>query len=310
MKAVVYRKYGGPEVLELTEVDEPKVGPDWVKIAVRATSVNPVDWKVASGGLDGALDTTFPVTPGWDVAGVVEEVGPAVTRLAPGDEVYGYVRKDAVHGGTYAEKVSAPIRTVTEKPKNLSFEEAAAVPLTGLTAYQSLVHHLRLQPGETVLIHAAAGGVGAFAVQIARSLGARVIGTASEENHDYLRELGAEPFTYGDDLPGRVRAYMPEGVDAVFDLIGGDTLAQTTALLSDSSFGRVVSIADPGVKEMGGHYVFVHPDVDDLDALTELIEAGKLCVDIAETFALKDTDRAWEDSMGGHTRGKIVITID
>lgn len=310
MKAVVYRKYGGPEVLELTEVDEPKVGPDWVRIAVRATSVNPVDWKVASGGMDSMLDTTFPATPGWDVAGVVEQVGPAVTRLAPGDEVYGYVRKDAVHGGTYAEKVSAPIRTVTSKPRNLSFEEAAAVPLTGLTAYQSLVHHLRLQPGETVLIHAASGGVGGFAVQIARAVGARVIGTASEENHDYLRELGAEPFAYGDGLVERVRDYMPEGVDAVFDLIGGETLGQTSALLSDSSFGRVVSIADPTVKDMGGHYVFVQPDVSDLDALTELIEAGKVKVEIADTYALIDTDTAWEAGMQGHTRGKIVLTID
>lgn len=113
MKAITYTSYGGPEVLELTEVAEPKIGPDWVKVDVRATSVNPVDWKVAKGGMDAMLDAFLPATPGWDVSGVVEEVGPAVTSLVPGDEVYGYVRKDAVHGGTYAEKVSAPIRTVT-----------------------------------------------------------------------------------------------------------------------------------------------------------------------------------------------------
>jgi NADPH:quinone reductase-like Zn-dependent oxidoreductase len=310
MKAITYKSYGGPEVLELTEVDEPKIGPDWVKIAARAASVNPVDWKLASGGMDGALDTYFPVTPGWDVAGIVEEVGPAVTTLVPGDEVYGYVRKDAVHGGTYAEKVSAPIRTVTRKPESLDFSQAAAVPLAGLTAYQTLVHHLRIEAGDTVLIHGASGGVGSFALQIARALKARVLGTASEANHDYLQGLDAIPFTYGDGLVERVREQFPEGVDAVLDLNGSD-LATSPDLLSDTSFGRIASVIDPGtVKEMGGHYTFVHPDVADLDALTQLIDSGQIDVEVAETFALADAAKAWELSQQGHTRGKIVITID
>ena len=310
MKAITYKSYGGPEVLELTEVDEPKIGPDWVKVAVKATSVNPVDWKVAKGGMDAMLDTFFPVTPGWDVAGVVEEVGPAVTSLVPGDEVYGYVRKDAVHGGTYAEKVSAPIRTVTRKPESLSFAEAAAVPLAGLTAYQTLVHHLRIQTGDTVLIHGASGGVGSFAVQIARALKARVLGTASEANHDYLRGLDAIPFTYGDGLGERVRTQFPEGVDAVLDLNGND-LAVSPDLLSDTSFGRIASVIDPGaVKELGGHYAFVHPDVSDLDALTELIDDGKIKVEIADTYPLADAAKAWKQSQSGHTRGKLVITVD
>lgn len=310
MKAVLYRSYGGAEVLELAEVDEPKIGPDWVKIAVRAASVNPVDWKLASGGMDGVLDVFFPVTPGWDVAGVVEEVGPSVTELAVGDEVFGYVRKDAVHGGTYAEKVSAPIRTVARKPSNLSFAEAAAVPLAGLTAYQSLVHRLQVGEGDTVLVHAAAGGVGSFAVQIAVAQGARVIGTASEDNHDYVRRLGAEPVAYGDGLVDRVRKIVPGGVDAIFDIMGGETLDLSGDLLADDAKGRVVSIADPKVKELGGGYVFVRPDAGDLDALAGLIEAGKLTVEIAESYPLKEADRAWEDSMSGHTRGKIVLTID
>lgn len=310
MKAMVYRSYGGPESLELAEVDEPKIGPDWVSVAVRAASVNPVDWKLAAGGMEQALDVVFPVIPGWDVAGVVAAVGPAVTTLAPGDEVYGYVRKDYVHGGTYAERVSAPIRTLARKPSTLSFAEAAAVPLAALTAYQVLVHHLRITPGEEVLIHAAAGGVGSYAVQIARALGARVIGTASPNNHDYLRKLGAEPFGYGADLAGRVRTRLPEGVDAVFDLVGGDTMAQSPELLSDSSFGRIASIADTAVKDLGGHYAFVHPDVADLDALTELIDGGKVAVEVAASYRLEHAARAWADSMGGHTRGKIVLTVD
>ena len=309
MKAITYPSYGDNSILLLTDVDEPKIGPDWVKVAVRATSVNPVDWKIASGGLDGALDTFFPVTPGWDVSGVVEQVGPAVTTLEVGDEVFGYVRKDAVHGGTCAEKMSAPIRTLARKPANLSFEEAAAIPLAGLTAYQALVHILEVGEGDVVVVHAASGGVGSFAVQIAKSLGARVLGTSSEKNHEYLRDLGAEPFTYGDGLVARIRAEVPEGVDAVLDLAGGDALAQSPDLLSAESAGRIASVIDPAVKDLGGHYVFVTPDVDDLDALVDLTVGGQLSVHIAETFALADTSKAWESSQTGHTRGKIVITV-
>ncbi|MEV7396696.1 NADP-dependent oxidoreductase [Aeromicrobium sp. NPDC092404] len=310
MKAITYTTYGDdPAILELTDVAEPKIGPDWVKVQVKATSVNPVDWKLATGGMDGMLDVYLPVTPGWDVAGVVEAVGPSVTTLEPGDEVFGYVRKDAVSGGTYAEKVSAPIRTVAKKPSNASFAEAAAIPLAGLTAFQCLVHALDVGKDDTVLIHGASGGVGSFAVQIAKSLGARVLGTASEANHDYLRELGAEPFTYGEGLVERVREAIPDGVTAVLDLNGGD-LEVSPDLLADSSKGRLVSIIDPVVKEMGGQYVFVSPDVDDLDELAAMFDDGTLKVEIAETYALADAAKAWGQSQSGHTRGKLVITID
>lgn len=309
MKAITYSSYGGAEVLELTDVDEPKIGPDWVKVAVKASSVNPVDWKIAAGGLDGALDVFFPVIPGWDVSGVVEAVGPAVTTLAPGDEVFGYLRKDAVHGGTLAEKVAAPIRTLAKKPQTASFEQAAAIPLAGLTAFQALVHVLDVGPDDVVLIHGASGGVGSFAVQIATSLGARVLGTASEGNHDYLRGLGAEPVEYGDGLVERVRAGVPDGVTAVLDLNGGD-LAVSPALLAEGSGSRLASIIDPVVNEMGGQYVFVRPDVDDLDELAELFDDGTLTVEMAATFPLAETQKAWELSQDGHTRGKIVITVE
>ncbi len=306
MKAIVYTEFGKP--LEVTELDEPKIGPDWVKVAVKAASVNPVDWKIASGGLDGALDTYFPVVPGWDVAGVVEAVGPSVTTLAVGDEVFGYVRKDAVQGGTYAEKVAAPIRTVARKPAGASFEQAAAIPLAGLTAFQALVHHLEIGAGDIVLVHGASGGVGGFAVQIARSLGARVLGTASEANHDYLRSIGAEPFTYGDGLVDRVRAAVPDGVTAVLDLNGSD-LGVSPQLLADGSAGRIASVVDASVKELGGHYVFVTPDADDLEELAGLFDDGSLTVEIAATFPLEETQKAWDLNQDGHTRGKIVITI-
>ncbi|WGW14145.1 NADP-dependent oxidoreductase [Saxibacter everestensis] len=307
MKAVTYHRYGNPDVLGVTDVDEPKLGPDSVKVAVRAASINPVDWKVMAGNLDGVIDVFFPVIPAWDVAGVVEQPGPAVTEFAIGDEVIGYVRKDYVQGGTLAEKVAAPVRTLARKPRNLSWEQAAALPLAGLTAYQVLVHALKVAEGDTVLIHAAAGGVGSLAVQIAATRGARVIGTASAANHEFLRSLGAEPVEYGADLVDNVRGKAPVGVDAIFDLIGGDTLSLTPRLLADG--GRVASIADPQVKQYGGNYVFVRPDASDLTALTELVEAGDLRIEVAESFPLSEAAAAYRKSMEGHTRGKIAITV-
>ncbi|MFE4606082.1 NADP-dependent oxidoreductase, partial [Kitasatospora indigofera] len=217
MKAIAIRQYGGPEVVEFTDLPDPRVGPDSVLVQVRAAGVNPVDWKVREGRLDGTFDVHFPLIPGWDVAGVVRSVGGAVTEFAPGDEVIGYVRKDSVEHGTYAELVAAPVRTLARKPAALDWAQAGGLPLAGLTAYQSLVKALRIKAGETVLVHAAAGGVGHLAVQIARALGARVIGTAGPRNHAYLRELGAEPVAYGDGLAERVRELAPGGVDAALD---------------------------------------------------------------------------------------------
>ncbi|CAM5504267.1 NADP-dependent oxidoreductase [Streptomyces hirsutus] len=205
MKAISYARYGGPEVLELTEMPEPRVGPDTVLVKVRAAAVNPVDWKCREGYLDQILAPVFPVVPGWDVSGVVVRPGAAVPEFAAGDEVIGYVREDFLSRGTFAEYVAAPVRALARKPRNLSFEEAAGLPLAGLTAYQVLHRALRVKRGETVLVHAAAGGVGSIAVQLAAHLGARVLGTASERNHDFVRSLGGEPVAYGDGLAERLR---------------------------------------------------------------------------------------------------------
>ncbi|MEE1784951.1 NADP-dependent oxidoreductase [Streptomyces sp. SP17BM10] len=307
MKAITYRGYGGPDVLEYGDVPEPKLGPDSVLVRVAAASVNPVDWKIQAGYLDSALDVVFPVIPGWDVAGVVEQVGVGVTEFAPGDEVMGYVREDLVRRGTFAEYVAAPVRTLARKPAGLDFAQAAGLPLAGLTGYQALTRALEVKPGETVLIHAAAGGVGSLAVQIAVALGARVIGTASERNHDYLRTLGAEPVAYGDGLADRVRALAPNGLDAVLDLIGGEALQISPALLSDG--GRLASVADGAVLALGGRYVFVRPDVADLSALADLAETGRLTVEVAATFPLEQAADAQRLNAAGHTRGKIVVTI-
>ncbi|WP_030547405.1 NADP-dependent oxidoreductase [Streptomyces albus] len=304
MKAVTINSYG--ETPKLTEAPEPKVGPDSVLIRVKAAGVNPVDWKVTAGYLDQVLQANFPLIPGWDVAGVVERVGPAITEFAPGDEVIGYNRQDVAQFGTYAELVAAPFRTLARKPASLSWQQAAGLPLAGLTAHQSL-RAAEAGKGDTVLVHAAAGGVGSFAVQIAVAQGARVIGTASERNHDYLRSLGAEPVTYGAGLAERVRKLAPEGVDVALDFVGGDAIAASLELAKSAA--RVVSVVDPSVAGSGGRYVFVRPDTADLTALGELADAGKLTVNVDRELPLEQVAEAFRLSQEGRTRGKIVLTV-
>ncbi|MFE5922433.1 NADP-dependent oxidoreductase [Streptomyces sp. NPDC056468] len=306
MKAITLQHYGQPEDLKLVEHPDPKVAPGEVLIRVKAAGVNPVDWKVGAGYLDPLMETHFPVIPGWDVSGVVEQVGLDVEEFAPGDEVYGYVRKDSVQLGTYAELVAANVRLVARKPASLSWEQAAGVPLAGLTAYQA-IKRVGVSAGETVLVHAAAGGVGMFGVQIAVALGARVIGTASERNHDFVRELGAEPVTYGDGLADRLRELAPEGVDAALDFVGGDAVDVSQQVLKRRD--RVVSIADPDVLAKGGHVLWVRPDPADLTALGELADAGRLSVHIDRVLPLAEAAEAWRISSAGRVRGKLVLSV-
>jgi NADPH:quinone reductase-like Zn-dependent oxidoreductase len=307
MKAAVYDEFGSADVLKVREVDDPPVGPDTVLVRTRATSVNPVDWKVREGYLKGSYPCHFPIITGWDLAGVVEAVGPAVvTGVRVGDEVWGYVRRDDIAFGTSAELVPAPERTVARKPASMSFEEAGAVPLAGLTAYQTLVEALDIQAGERVLIHGASGGVGQFAVQIAVARGVEVIGTASEPNHDFLRELGASEVI--DYHGGPISTQLSAPADAVLDLAGGEALDDAPNQVKDRS--RIASVIDAAkVLELGGRYVFVRPERDHLDALATLVEAGKLRVEIAEQFILDRIADAQRTSQEGHTRGKIVVTV-
>lgn len=304
MKAMTYARYGGTEVLELTQRPTPKVSPGAVLIRVKAAAVNPVDWKIMSGGLDGLMDVNFPVTPGWDVAGVVEAVGFDTPEFEIGDEVYSYGRRDTVQGGTFAELVALPAGIVAYKPAILSWEQAAALPLTGLTAQRTL-DALNLSAGQVLLIHNGSGSVGRTAIQLAALAGARVIATASPKNHARLRELGAEPVEYGTGLVERVRALAPDGVDAVADFAGG-VLEETLAVLKDG--GQQASIADWSVQSHGGRYIWVRPDVAELERLSVLVEGGLLSVDVAQTFPLEEAARAFEASMSGHGTGKIVLT--
>ncbi|MFB6891583.1 NADP-dependent oxidoreductase [Kitasatospora sp. NPDC056327] len=305
MRGMAYDSYGGAEVLREAELPLPKVAPGEVLVKVRCAAVNPVDWKIMAGGLDALMETVFPVVPGWDVSGTVERVGIDVPEFAVGDEVFAYARKDYVHGGTFAQYVSVPVRSLAAKPASLSWAQAAAVPLAGLTAHQLLT---RLGTGaqDTVLVHGAAGGVGSFAVQLARVLGARVIGTASPRNHDRLRALGCEPVAYGDGLAERVRALAPDGVSVVADCVGG-VLDTTLAVLADG--GRHASIADDAVLGAGGQWVWVRPSGEDLAALGRLADAGRLTVDIAATFPLAELAAAFGLSREGHVAGKIVIDV-
>jgi NADPH:quinone reductase-like Zn-dependent oxidoreductase len=307
MRAAVYDEFGGADRLEVRQVDDPPVGPDTVLVRARATSVNPVDWKVREGYLQAAYPHHLPIITGWDVAGVVEQVGPAVrTGVQVGDEVFGYVRRDDIAHGTTAELVPAPERTVTRKPASLSFEEAAALPLVGLTAWQALTEALEVTEGDRVLVHAGAGGVGHVAVQIAVALGAEVVATASPANHDFLRGLGATEVV--DYSNGPVSEQLSSPVDAVLDLVGGPALEDAPKQVRDSA--RIASIVDAQtVLAQGGRYVFVRPDRDGLDALARLADEGKLRVEVARVMPLDEIADAHRLSEEGHVRGKVVVTI-
>ena len=304
MRAMTYAQYGSPDVLELTEQPLPKAGPGMVLIRVTAAAVNPVDWKVMAGYLDTLLDIEFPAIPGWDVAGVVEAVGPDVSGIAVGDEVISNGRRDYVHGGSFAEFMALPARVLARKPASLSWEEAAGLPLAGLTAFQVL-RRLGVTAGETVLIHGGAGGVGSLGIQIAVAWGARVIATASPANHEFVRGLGAEPVSYGDGLTERIRDIAPDGVEVVADFVG-DVVDVTLAVLAAD--GRHASVADASVNENGGTWMWVTASGEDLQELADLVDARAITVPIAQTFPLEQAADAFRLSMLGHARGKIIVT--
>ncbi|NHW46766.1 NADP-dependent oxidoreductase [Paenarthrobacter sp. MSM-2-10-13] len=305
MKAITYQRYGSPEVLELTDQPMPKVGPGMVLVKVKATSVNPVDWKIMAGYLDSFMDLQFPAIPGWDVAGVVEAVGIDAPHFKPGDEVISYGRKDYVHGGSFAEYIALPERLLARKPQSLEWNESAGLPLAGLTALQVL-NRLGLTSGETVLIHGGSGGVGSLGIQIAVARGAKVIATASEKNHDFLRSLGAEAVAYGDGLAEKVKALRPEGVEVVADFVGGN-LDTTLEVLAGN--GRHASIADSEVEAHGGTWMWVNPVGAELQQLADLVDEHKIRVEVAQALPLAKAADAFRLNMEGHTRGKIVVTV-
>lgn len=305
MRAMTYSQYGSTDVLELTEQPVPKVGPGEVRIRVTRAAVNPVDWKLMGGGLDALMDSRFPVITGWDVAGVVESVGPDVPEFAEGDRVAAYARKQINQAGTFAEFVTVWADHVAKVPDGVSDDVAAALPLTGLTALRTL-ETLEVGDGDRLLIHAASGGVGYLAAQLALSLGASVVGTASPGNHDKLRDLGVTPVAYGPGLEKSLREIAPEGFDAVADFAGG-TLEVSRAVSRDAR--RIASIADPEFARSGGSWVWVRPDGTRLTQLLGKVADGSLEVAIDRTYELEDATAAFVRNQEGGGSGKIVIRV-
>ncbi|MEV8375256.1 NADP-dependent oxidoreductase [Kribbella sp. NPDC056861] len=301
MRAIVFEQFGGPEVLQVQQVDEPHAGPGQLRIAVKAAAVNPLDFKIRNGWFEAFMPTTFPAVPGSEVAGVVDEVGAGVTEFAVGDEVVGWAQ-----GGSYADYAIAGL--VVKKPADVSWEQAVALPIAGETAARVL-RELGVKEGETLLLHGAAGGVGSVAIQLAVALGVTVIGTASEANHDFVRSLGAIPILYGEGLVDRVKAVAPQGVDAVFDSAGQGALPDSIELRGGTD--RVITIADMGAADLGVTFSMESssPEVTTAGLIEQLQLAadGKLTLTVAKTFGLEDARTAQEISETGHIRGKLVL---
>lgn len=311
MRVITQLSTGGPEVLEVGEAEVPEPLPTEIRVRVAAAGVNPVDWKTRAGSGMARVLGAPPFTVGWDVAGVVDALGPGVTRFDVGDEVFGmpwFPRQAAA----YAEYVTAPSRHFALRPSGLSAVEAGALPLAGLTAWQCLVDIAAVQPGQRVLVHAAAGGVGHLAVQIAKARGAHVIGTASAGKHDLLRSLGADELV---DYREQRFEDVVAPVDVVYDLIGGEVAMRSLDVLhrdglliclpSAAAADAMAAAAERGLSATG---MLVEPDGDGLEALARLVDEGRLRVVLAETFPLERAADAHRVGEQGGTTGKLVLT--
>ena len=308
MKAVRIHEYGGPEVLRYEEAPRPVAGTGEILIRVHAAGVNPVDWKVRAGFAKDRLKYKMPFIPGWDLSCDVEAVGPGVSRLRVGDEVYS--RPDIARDGSYAEYIVVRESEVARKPQSIDHVQAAAVPLAALTAWQALFDGAKLSAGQTVLIHGAAGGVGSFAVQFAKMKGARVIGTASTKNHGYLRSLGADETI---DYNTTRFEDVVQNVDVVLDTITGETADRSYPVIKKG--GVYVSILMPPSQEKAAAHgvravhTFVQANEEQLSEIAKLVDSGKLKITIEKVFPLAEARAAQELNAQGHTRGKIVLRV-
>ncbi|WP_077326323.1 NADP-dependent oxidoreductase [Virgibacillus siamensis] len=308
MKAVIIEKYGGIDELKYTEIDEPNLKDNDVLIEIAATSVNPVDWKIREGYLKGMLDYNFPLTLGLDAAGTIKELGKKVTKFRVGDKVF--TRPDITRNGTYAEYVAVDENLVAKKPENLSFEEAASIPLVGLTSWQCLDDFADIKQGDKVLIHAGSGGVGSFAIQLAKSLGAWVATTCSTKNIEFVKSLGADKvIDYRIEDFTQVLADM----DIVFDTLGGDIQTQSYDVLKEE--GVLVSIAGQPDQELAqtkkvkAGYVFLEPDGEQLAKIGEMTEQGKIRANVGTVMKLEEIQEAHRLSETHHAKGKIVLRV-
>jgi NADPH:quinone reductase-like Zn-dependent oxidoreductase len=308
MRAIRINQYGSVETLQLDEIDTPKINGDDILIKVKASSINPVDWKIREGYLKDYIPYQLPVTLGWDVAGVVSEVGSDVTDFKVGDEVFS--RPDISRDGTFADYVAVKADEVAFKSSKLDFAQAAALPLAGITAWQCLVDVGQLQAGQRVLIHAGAGGVGHLAIQIAKAKGATVIATASTVNQKLLTQFGADQAV--DYTKGTLLEQI-EPVDLVVDTIGGEVQSNSWALLKEG--GMLVSIVEQPSEELAKKHrvktalVFIDSSSRILQELNKLVEKDQLRPFIEHRFSLERLADAHLQSQTGRTRGKIVIEV-
>lgn len=316
MKAVTINKFGGIEETSKENLPIPQPQAKEVQIKISHAAVNPVDWKICEGYLNKLLPHAFPLIPGWDASGTVSAIGDGVGAFKVGDKVFAYCRKPTVQWGTYAEYVCFDAEHVAPMPKTLNSAQAASIPLVALTAWQALFDDARLQKGQTVLIHAGAGGVGSMGLQFAKHAGAKVYTTASANHHDYVKQLGADVAIDYKNQPfaEAVRSLEPEGIDVVFDCAGYDTLEQSYAIVKKG--GCLVSIVNrPDPEECSGHeirgvFTFVRPDGSQLREIGHLIDEGKVAPPSIKELPLDEYAKAWEQIKTQHTQGKIVLKID
>jgi NADPH:quinone reductase-like Zn-dependent oxidoreductase len=308
MKAIRIHKYGGPEVLQYEDARRPKPKPGEVLIRVHAAGVNPIDWKVREGYAKDFWTHKFPLILGWDLSGVVEEVGSGVSRFKKGDKVYSV--SDASRDGAYAKYIAVRESEIALKPKSLHHVHAAAVPLAALTAWQALFDAAQLEPGHRVLIHAASGGVGHFAVQLAKWKGAHVIATASKKNHGMLHELGVDQAI---DYTTQRFEDVARDVDIVLDPIAGETQERSWQVLNRG--GILVSLhqdAAEKAKALGLRAAFVvhKPNGAQLAKIAAVIDSGNLKPVVNRVLPLSEARRAHKLSQSGHIRGKIVLRVN
>ena len=308
MKAIVVHAYGGPEVLKYEDVPRPEPKENELLVRVIAAAVNPVDSAARSQKFAQFLGIKLPAIPGYDIAGVVEKTGAKITKFKAGDPLYAYIALDK--GGGYAEYAAATEKEASAKPKSLNYVEAAAVPLVSLTAWQALIDTAKLSAGQTVLIHGGSGGVGSFAIQIAKARGAKVIATASTPNQDLLKELGADVAI---DYTKQKFEEVAKDVDVVLDSVGKDTLARSYGIVKRGGF--IVSlVARPDQAELDKHGIrgaplSVEPNSDELAEIGRLIDAKKIKVIVSQTLPLAEAAKAQAQADTHHTRGKIVLKV-
>ena len=308
MKAIVIHQYGKPDVLKYEDAPLPEPKENQILVRVIAAGVNPVDGAARSEKYAKFFGITLPFIPGYDIAGVVEKTGAKVTKFKAGDSVYAYIGLG--EGGGYAQYAVVTEEEASPKPKSLTYEAAAAVPVVALTAWQALIDTAKLSAGQTVLIHGGSGGVGSFAIQIAKARGAKVIATASTANQDFLKQLGAEVAI---DYTKQKFEEVAKSVDVVLDSVGKDTLVRSYGIVKKGGFvvTLVARIDDAELTKHGirGASLSVKPDSNELAEIGKLIDEGKIKVVVSQTFSLSEAMKAQEQVATGHTRGKIVLRV-